>query len=76
MISTVDETGVTVTELGLFKITFAKLTISAGMVAEKKRDCLFFGKTANSFLISCTNPMSSIRSASSNTKNSTSLKLK
>ncbi len=51
MISTVDETGVTDTELGLFKIALAKLTISEGIVAEKNRDCLFFGKTANSFLI-------------------------
>ncbi len=41
MISTVEETGVTVTELGLFKIAFERVTISGGMVAEKKRDCLF-----------------------------------
>ena len=76
MISTVEETGVTVTELGLFKIALERVTISGGMVAEKKRDCLFLGKTAKSFLMSCTKPISNIRSASSKTKYSTSLMLR
>ena len=54
-------------------MVLAKLTISGGIVAEKKSDCLFLGSTANSFLTSCTNPMSSILSASSSTNISTSL---
>ena len=72
MISTVEETGVTVTFWGCTKIVLANCTISGGIVAEKNKDCLFFGSTASNFLTSCTNPISNIRSASSNTKISTS----
>ena len=67
MISTVDETGVTETLAGLYKKEFANLVISGGMVAEKNKDCFFLGRMANNFLISLTKPISSIRSASSNT---------
>ena len=49
-------------------------TISFGMVAEKKSDCLFGGSFAMIFLISCMKPMSNIWSASSKTTCSKSLK--
>ena len=52
MISTVEETGVTETFDGLCRMVAASLTISAGMVAEKKSDCFCFGSTVNNFLIS------------------------
>lgn len=63
-----EETGVTVTFDGLWRILWESLTISGGIVAEKKSDCLFTGRTLRSFFTSWIKPISSIRSASSKTK--------
>ena len=46
----------------------ASFSISEGMVAEKNKVCRRAGISFNTFLISCMKPISSIRSASSNTK--------
>ena len=43
MVLAVDETGVTSTRAGFVKIELASEEISFGMVAEKKRVCLFTG---------------------------------
>ena len=75
MVSAVDDTGVTSTFLGLYKILSASFTISGGIVAEKNNDCLRCGKSFNNFLISLIKPMSSILSASSKTNISIELKL-
>ena len=73
--STVDDAGVTSTFSGCVSMEFAKVSISGGIVAEKKRVCRFAGNNFNMRRISCMNPMSSIRSASSNTKNSSAFRL-
>lgn len=73
--STVDDAGVTSTFSGCVSMEFAKVSISGGIVAEKKRVCRFAGNSFNMRRISCMNPMSSIRSASSNTKNSSAFRL-
>ena len=56
---------------GDFSKPSANFLISGEKVAEKSRFCLCFGKIDNIFLISWINPISSILSASSKTKNST-----
>ena len=73
--STVDDAGVTSTFSGDVSMVFAKVSISGGIVAEKKRVCRFAGNSFNMRRISCMNPMSNIRSASSKTKNSSAFRL-
>ena len=68
MVFAVEETGVTSTFAGFVKMEFAKLWISFGMVAEKNKVWRCTGNFAITFFTSFTKPMSSIRSASSNTK--------
>ena len=74
MMSTVEEAGVTSTFSGLVNIEFANVSISGGMVAEKNKVCLRAGSSFRMRLMSWINPMSSIRSASSNTKKSSELR--
>ena len=69
--STVLDTGVTATEAGFTSSDFASLSISGGIVAVKNIVCFFCGSSAITFLTSWIKPMSSMRSASSSTKNST-----
>ena len=71
MISKVASTGVTATRTGSFKIAFASSAISLGIVAENSMVCLLEGISLTILLTSWMNPMSSIRSASSSTKNLT-----
>ena len=52
----------------MVSILFESATMSAGIVAEKKRVWRDFGSSGSRRLMSATNPMSSIRSASSSTK--------
>ena len=66
-VSTVEDTGETITFTGSLRIVCASSIICAGIVAEKKSDCLLFGNVLNIFLISLINPISNIRSASSST---------
>ena len=73
MMSTVGDSGVISTFEGFLKIVLASLTISGGIVAEKKSDCRFPGSTAINFFTSWMKPISSMRSASSRTNISMSL---
>jgi len=73
-LSAVEETGVTSILIGLFNIESANPEISFGIVAEKKRVCLFVGSFISTFLTSFINHISSILSASSNVKISTFFK--
>ena len=70
-VSAVEETGVTSILIGWVRISSARWEISFGIVAEKKSVCLFFGNSANIFLTSWINHISSIRSASSRVNIST-----
>ena len=72
MISAVEETGVTSTRIGSRSIVPANFRISGAIVAEKNKFCRFSGKARISLLTSWMNPISSMRSASSRTKISTS----
>ncbi len=53
---------------GLFSRRSARALMSSLKVAENSRLCFCFGTMASTFLMSCTKPMSSMRSASSSTK--------
>ena len=70
MVSTVEDAGVTSTFSGSVSIELAKVSISGGIVAEKKSVCRFAGRSFSMRLMSWIKPMSSIRSASSKTKKS------
>ena len=52
------------------RIVAASFVISSGIVALKNRFCLFCGRSATTLRISWIKPISSMRSASSSTKNS------
>ena len=67
MVLAVEETGVTSTFIGLVKMLFANDEISFGIVALKNNVWRFVGSFAITFFTSCIKPISSIRSASSNT---------
>ncbi len=69
--STVISSGLTSTVTAFLRNEFARLAIVVGMVALKSRFCRFLGRSLSTFSISRIKPMSSIRSASSRTKNST-----
>ena len=59
---------------GAFSSLSARALISSLKVALNSRLCFFTGMMASTFLMSCTKPMSSMRSASSSTKISTWLR--
>ena len=68
IVSTTDAGGVTVTCTGSWSIELASVTMSEGIVAEKKSVCRSLGSSGSIRLMSWMKPMSSIRSASSSTK--------
>src|ERR1700688_770390 len=71
MRSAVGAAGVTATRAGSRSIASASSAISFGIVAEKNSVCRLIGVLATIFRMSLMKPMSSMRSASSSTRNST-----
>src|SRR6202022_3961651 len=71
MRSTVEATGVTATRAGPRSIASASSAMSFGIVAEKNSVCRLTGNFETIFRMSLMKPMSSMRSASSSTRNST-----
>ena len=69
--STVISLGLTSTMTALFRNEPASLAIDFGIVALNSRFCRLFGRSLRTFSMSRMNPISSILSASSRTKNST-----
>ena len=67
-LSVIDPEGATSMLIGNFIYIFAICKILGGIVAEKSITCFSFGTFCRIFLISGSNPISSIRSASSSTR--------